>query len=87
MWTYTRPFHQLNEYMIILRIHEGHRPSRPARFEQGSQIPDDTWALIEKCWAENPQARPHMTEVVHYLEFMQSYFGRTGNSLVSRNFV
>jgi hypothetical protein len=37
-------------------------------------MPDDTWALIERCWAENSQARPHMAEVVHYLELRQSYY-------------
>jgi hypothetical protein len=74
MWTNARPFDQLNDHMIILQIWEGHRPSRPSGSERGSQIPDDTWALIERCWAENPQARPHMAEVVHYLELKQSSY-------------
>jgi hypothetical protein len=64
MWTRKRPFPALNDFAIVLRVTKGQRPEQPAPENcRGETLPGDMWALIEKCWAQDPLARPHMTEV------------------------
>ncbi|KAI9201913.1 kinase-like domain-containing protein, partial [Polychytrium aggregatum] len=38
---------------------------RPKRIDG---IPDDIWALIERCWAQDPAARPAFTEILAGLQ-------------------
>ena len=42
---------------------DGYRPARPKK-----NFPDPIWNLITSCWAADPVARPHMSEVVEALE-------------------
>jgi hypothetical protein len=64
MWTRKRPFPDLNDFAILLRVTRGQRPDRPTPEDcRGEALPGDMWALIEKCWAQDPLVRPHMNEI------------------------
>lgn len=45
---------------IVLR---GMRPHRP----EVHGLTDDVWALIERCWAQDPKERPTIDKVVQEL--------------------
>jgi serine/threonine protein kinase len=58
-----RPFPQsFNDFKIVLEVSQGFRPQRP-----GDDVVDDSlWELIDRCWAQDPLARPRMSEVLHH---------------------
>jgi hypothetical protein len=65
MWTRKRPFPTLNDIAILLRVVQGQRPKRPGTWDSpGEALPEDVWSFIEKCWAQDPLARPLMDEVI-----------------------
>jgi hypothetical protein len=69
MWTRRRPFPGLNDFAIVINVAKGDRPKRPVPEDcQGETLPEDVWALVEKCWAQDPLARPHMADVVKSIE-------------------
>jgi len=45
------------------KVADGYRPARPKK-----NFPDPIWDLVVSCWAADPVARPHMSEVVEALE-------------------
>ncbi|KAJ7224696.1 kinase-like domain-containing protein [Mycena pura] len=49
------------------------RPRRPTGKGVGEiEMPDSTWALIERCWTHEPKARMKMTDVLAGLKAAQS---------------
>ncbi|KAJ6602966.1 kinase-like domain-containing protein, partial [Mycena sp. CBHHK59/15] len=61
--TGTAPFFELtNDAAVIMKVIEGHRPSRPA-----TGLEDDLWKLIEDCWRQEPDQRPTVTEIIQRL--------------------
>jgi hypothetical protein len=54
---------------IILKVNEG-PPRRKdyAGFNRYAHRPDETWALLERCWAKEPESRPTMDEIVKELK-------------------
>ncbi len=60
------PFPGLGEYQIIKRVTDGERPLRLETPGMG----DDTWDLIQNCWAPNPSVRPNMEDVVEKMTFI-----------------
>ena len=46
-------------WMVALAVLRGDRPARP---EHGS-CTDDLWALIQRCWDQDPDSRPEILEV------------------------
>ncbi|CCO33377.1 Serine/threonine-protein kinase TNNI3K [Rhizoctonia solani AG-1 IB] len=64
------PYHMHKQAMnIILKVNEG-PPRRKdyAGFNRYAHRPDETWALLERCWAEEPESRPTMDEIVKELK-------------------
>ena len=57
------PFPETKDVTAILLIIDGERPSRPTC----STLTDDVWALIERCWSQDPQTRPGIREVLQDL--------------------
>jgi hypothetical protein len=69
MWTRSRPFPGLNDFAILIGVAKGDRQKRPVPEDcQGEVLPEDVWALIEKCWAQDAGVRPRMAEVVKSIE-------------------
>lgn len=56
---------------IIDTIDAGGRPSRPNRKLIHHGLDDRLWFLITRCWAQDPKARPSMSEVLRELEDMR----------------
>ncbi|KAJ7500959.1 TKL/TKL-ccin protein kinase [Mycena galericulata] len=55
------PYHYLRtDAQVVIELHRGHKPRRPAV----SFVSDAQWSLIQRCWAEDAQARPGSGEVV-----------------------
>ncbi|KAJ7824652.1 kinase-like domain-containing protein [Mycena leptocephala] len=56
------PFFELaNDMAVGIKVIRGHRPSRP------EMISDSLWTLLEDCWAQDPDKRPTMAEIVQRL--------------------
>jgi serine/threonine protein kinase len=58
------PFHQMHDHAIPLQVTRGRRPSRPSNCEPSNiacedlGLDDEMWAVIEKCWNQEPEKRP-----------------------------
>jgi hypothetical protein len=60
----------MNDFLIIIKVPQGHRPLRPTPDECGGYIlPDHLWDLIQACWAPDPKVRPDISEVKAQLEW------------------
>lgn len=57
------PFSGSLPSMVMLEIIGGERPSRPAHPALTNQL----WVLVQKCWDQDPQLRPEITEVLQVL--------------------
>ena len=56
------PFHKYTDLTVFLKVVEGERPFREARFM------DSLWEMLELCWEPQPEARPSIEDVLHRLE-------------------
>ncbi|KAJ1305878.1 hypothetical protein OPQ81_010600 [Rhizoctonia solani] len=64
------PYYMHKEAMtIMLKVKEGppRRKDYPG-FNNYAYRPDEMWALLEYCWAEEPSKRPKMDEIVSKLK-------------------
>jgi len=70
MFTGTVPFGEIdNPAAMVNQIIQGKRPDKHAPVSGSNMITDDIiWALIEKCWEQDPKDRPSMQFVVGELE-------------------
>jgi len=63
------PFHKMHDYAVSWQVIHGQRPSRPSICEpwdiacEGLGLDDETWAVIDKCWDQEPEKRPVAKEV------------------------
>lgn len=48
--------------MVAIELNKGVKPLRP------SDMPDEYWSLINKCWADLPQLRPSINEVTTIIQ-------------------
>ena len=53
------PFGNKSDWVAISAVLVGNRPSRPAH----PSCTDGLWALIQRCWDEDPHSRPEIPEV------------------------
>ena len=52
------PYHHLlKDTEVLINLHHGVHLPRPA------ELADEYWALISRCWAENPCTRPDIKEI------------------------
>ena len=67
------PFHKIHDYAMILPVIRGKRPSCPLICEpwniacEDLGLDDETWAVIDKCWNQEPAKRPAAKEVGAFL--------------------
>ena len=53
------PFGDKSDWVVVQAVCRGDRPSRPAH----RSCTDSLWALIQRCWHQDPPLRPEILEV------------------------
>jgi serine/threonine protein kinase len=61
------PFYKYENFVVPLKVFQGSRPERPDGPE-GVWFKDDVWAVLERCWASQPNERPTIKDVLQCLE-------------------
>ena len=56
------PFHKDTDVTASLKVMNGERPRRGAKFTEG------LWKIMELCWAADPNDRPDIEVVLQFLE-------------------
>ena len=57
------PFHNIRPTTVAVGVLSGDRPERPAH----PALTDDLWALTKRCWNQDQQQRPDISEVDLFL--------------------
>ena len=57
------PFHGIPPTTTAVGILGGNRPTRPGH----PDFTDSLWNMVKRCWNQDPQRRPEIAEVVHWL--------------------
>jgi len=55
------PFHKDTDLAVFMKVVEGERPPRGAKF------PKNLWEMLERCWVPEPDSRPTIEDVLHCL--------------------
>jgi len=55
------PFHEHRDITVSVKVLKGEHPPRGAGFTES------LWKLLEMCWAFQPNNRPSIEDVLHYL--------------------
>ena len=66
VFTGRRPFNEFTTPVIILKIMDGERPTRPQEAHELG-LTDSMWGMTVRCWHQDPAQRPTMTEVIELL--------------------
>lgn len=57
------PFYEeRNSLTVFTRVLYGEHPTREDVFT------DDLWEVVERCWTAQPEGRPHIEDILRYLE-------------------
>ena len=62
------PFHKDSDLTVVLKVSRGNRPERPEEAGGVVRFTDDMWGLLKLCWAEQPENRPNIEDILQYLE-------------------
>lgn len=57
------PFNNVPNITSAVKIMDGERPPRPT----SPPLADDVWALVRRCWEQEPRSRPEMRNVLQDL--------------------
>ena len=60
------PFHEDADLTVFVKVLEGERPLRGARFR------NDLWRMLEQCWKSQPSDRPTIEDVLRCLEMLSN---------------
>ena len=60
------PFHEDTDLTVFVKVLEGERPPRGAKFRDG------LWRMLEQCWGSQPNNRPTIGEVLRCLEMFSN---------------
>jgi hypothetical protein len=60
------PFHEHTDLTVFVKVLEGERPPRGAKFREG------LWRMLEQCWESQPNNRPTIENVLRCLEMFSS---------------
>jgi len=63
IFTASIPFDAHLSITAGLAVIRGDRPPRPVH----PAFTDELWELVQRCWSQNPQLRPNISEVVGVL--------------------
>ena len=64
VFTGAAPFNSHPSMAATLVIMQGERPPRPTH----PALTDELWVLMQRCWHQDPQLRPEMSEVLSILQ-------------------
>ncbi|KZS97644.1 kinase-like protein [Sistotremastrum niveocremeum HHB9708] len=69
LFTGMPPFSHIKQPpQVLIRMERGERPEKPTDSLVKARGLDDTlWEFLEKCWAQDPNARPSIQEVIQEL--------------------
>jgi hypothetical protein len=71
------PYHHLpKDAEVLINLYYGIHPPRPA------DLADEHWALISRCWAEDPCTRPDIKEVSECVQHHYRALSATPEDLV-----
>ena len=73
------PYSGVSSFMAMLAITQGKRPQRPTH----PDFTENLWALIQRCWDEDPHSRPKASEVSQALLTLLVLFVLTINPPLS----
>lgn len=59
------------DWTVYEKYKEGKRPNRPPHPSLTWGLTDELWNIIQRCWAQSPDDRPSMSEVVSELTEIQ----------------
>lgn len=63
-----KPFNHLRHPVsVILQRRDGLKPVRPGPEVTARGLDDKMWALMERCWVDEPDARPTIQEILDEL--------------------
>ena len=60
MFTGKAPFYGVLPTTVAVGILSGNRPSRPTH----PDVTNDLWRIVERCWDQDPQRRPDVSDVI-----------------------
>jgi hypothetical protein len=61
------PFLPFRWCVVVRKVIEGERPSRP-NGPEGAQFTDDLWQMLNLCWEAQPERRPSVATALECLE-------------------
>jgi len=70
------PFEEQRNEAVVLHILRGGRPEMPEN-AQAVGLTGEIWKLLERCWQQNPNKRPAITEVVRNWQMFDGCSGGT----------
>ncbi|KAJ3269765.1 hypothetical protein HK104_005065, partial [Borealophlyctis nickersoniae] len=74
----TVPYPDVTSNMVLMdKIKKGKRPNRPTPPDH-TPVPDDVWAFVERCWAQDAAHRPNFAVIAEFLkkDLEKAEFGR-----------
>ena len=73
VFTGRNPFSELTTPVIISKIMDGVRPTRPQEAQELG-LTDSVWDMTVRCWRRDPAQRPVMMEVVRLVREWLVFF-------------
>jgi len=71
------PFALFGTPHVILKVTEGERPGRPGGAD-GAWFTDDLWAMLNLCWATQPNGRPSIEALLECVTRRSGLLQRSG---------
>ena len=74
------PFEGQKNEAVVLFILDGGRPEVPGS-SRAEGLTSEMWALLQRCWQQNPKKRPTTEEVVkRWQKFVENHSGGNGDT-------
>jgi len=77
------PFSDFSKPVIVLKITDGERPTRPREAHELG-LTDSVWNMTLRCWGQHPVHRPTVTEVVEFLREWSAFSLSIGPNIMIR---
>lgn len=71
--TGTVPFNHLNNFGVVPKVLQGHRPERPKNTSVIG-LTEDVWSMTEECWLDRSSERPVISSVLSSLNMAATFW-------------